>query len=162
MEGFRTKRGRCVFDEQVGELRLHGSWRGYLRNVYAGSTWRFLAMLLLPVFTLVNLYAASRSGLAREFVLGVALVVGIAAVYSVVRFARGFGDDESIPLGAIHFVEGDGRRTHPQFVVYYGEDGEETTCRVTLPSKRLSYTMDEFEEAWRTFERYGVPVELAD
>lgn len=159
MDEFRTEHGRCVVDPTVDELRLDSSWRGYLRNRYEGSRLWFLVTVLSTVFLAFNALSGPPWAVLGGVGIGLGFV-GVAWLHT--RFSR-FTTDETVRLSGIDHVEADGGSsvTNPRFDVHYRRHGERVTRRITLPSKRLSGTMDGYEEAWRTFERHGVPVEHA-
>ncbi|MDY7081403.1 MAG: hypothetical protein SXQ77_03110 [Halobacteria archaeon] len=153
---FRTKRGRCVIDDE--SLRLESSFVGYLKRLKEGNLLIFGSVLLASIFVV----GAFVLGDLRKFLVGVGIGVSIVVVSYAVNRLRGFTSDDKIDLDAIRrvkAVEGTKGLTRPRFVIEY-EKGDKTKKRyVMMPSKWLSYGDDEFEKAKETFQELGVLAE---
>lgn len=157
MESFRTKRGRCIFDTETGELRLTPSWKGQFKRYYEGSKLIFALMVLFMLWGSFQVITAD----LRELVIGLLLLIAILAVGYLSNYVRGFTSRESIPLDAITAVTPiEGRWwTRPRFIVEYEVNGTAKKRYVMLPSPHLSYTDNEFERAKDLFRTHGIPIQ---
>lgn len=160
MDSFRTKRGRCVFDTDAGELRLTSSWRGQFRRYYEGSKPLF-ALLVLAVVALLGFLATADS---QRLLLFAGVLVAVLVLSHAGNYLRGFSTADRIPLDAVVAADpvAGNAMTRPRFVVRYETDGGVKKRYVMLPSRYLSYTDEEFETAKRLFREHGVPVEGDD
>ena len=155
---FRTKRGRCILDIEVDELRLTSSWRGQFKRYYEGSKLIFVMMTLfffgyLPVALLT---AGLQTLLAT---LGIGLIIVAGGQLS--NYVRGFTSTPRIPFDAVTAIESvEGSWwTRPRFVVSYTINETEKKRYVMLPSPHLSYTDEEFEKAKYLFRQHSLPLE---
>ncbi|EMA38087.1 hypothetical protein [Halococcus hamelinensis] len=154
---FRTKRGRCVLDNEAGELRLTSSWRGQFRRYYEGNTLVFVGMVLVLGYLPVVLISLER----RTLLVGLGLLLVLLVGGRLSNYVRGFTSAHRIPLDsvvAIEPIEGS-PVTRPRFVVSYSEAGTVKRRYVMLPSRYLSYTGEEFGEAKSLFRGHDLPVE---
>lgn len=156
VESFRTKRGRCIVDDDAGELRITGSWLGFFERYYEGS--KLMFAVLVGWFCYVAYWVVTTEQFYRRafFVGVVALVIGGYAV----DYARGYTRTNRVPLDSVMAaipVEG-GPLTVPRIVVIYEGEGGIRRRRITLPSSLLSYTEDELERARRLFRDRGISV----
>ncbi|SDZ84636.1 hypothetical protein SAMN04488065_0742 [Haloplanus vescus] len=159
MPSFRTKRGRCVLDDDT--LSLQSSLRGQWRRYREGGRWPALLMAGGMIGAVVTVVVQVLSGNWRPLLIGGGAFLILWGVGRVSNVVRGFTDDEEIPLEAISHVTavpGTSGLTRPRFVVYE-RDGATKKRYVMMPSRWLSYGDEEFDRAKDAFRAVGLAVE---
>jgi len=159
VSSFRTKRGRCVIEDDT--LALESSLRGQLARYREGNRllyWCYVGILLALVG-----WVGSRLlfGFDQRDLLTVGVIVGLLALARGIAWTRGFTSADTIPVSAIDRVNAiDGAKgvTRPRFIVHYERDGDEKKRYVMMASRFLSYGDDEFETAIAVFREHDIPV----
>lgn len=157
MEAFPTQFGRCVLDDESGELRLESDgWRTHLRRRYRRSRVTFALLVGWVLFVVWSLATASLDEL--RWVLGFAVVA--FGVLLVGARLLGYAPTDAVALDDVTHVDAsvDGSLTRPRFVVHYDVDGRGRKARFTLPGKGTAGD-DGAEAVRRAFESRGIHVE---
>lgn len=158
MEAFSTQFGRCVLDDESGELRLEADdWPTHLRRRYRRSRATFALLVGWLLFVGWNLATASLHKL--RWVLGIALIA-FGVLLGVARL-RGYVPTDAVAFDAVTHVDASAgwSLTRPRFVVHYADDGRTRRLRFTLPARRAGADDDPVRGVRRAFESRGIRVE---
>lgn len=160
--GFRTKRGKCVVEDDV--IRLESSAAGYLRHLWHGNRLLFLGfvagVIFAPVVLILQVLAGNAS--PAPMLLGAMVVLLVLLAVRAVYRLRGFTRDKKIPIDKVErvvAVEGTKGLTRPRFVVRYEKEGRIRKRYVLMPSKWLSFGEEELRRAKEVFREAGLPLE---
>ena len=159
MSDFRTKRGRCIIDDEA--LFLSSSWSGQFRRALEGGAlgkiW-LISVTLLPVMLFLSV---GQSGLVHVL-MGAGIGALLLMISLVVNRLRGFGYDRKIlrdDIESFTLVEGSKGLTNPRFILKYRKDGKIRKRYISLPSKLFGYVDEEVEKAREVLESEGFQLE---
>ncbi|MFB6114813.1 MAG: hypothetical protein ABEK04_00865 [Candidatus Nanohalobium sp.] len=156
MASFRTKRGRCILDED--KMYLTSSFKGHMKRLWEGNK------VLLFGFSALYIWIgyAVVFGLDAAVLAGAGLGLVLVAISYITNHFRNFSSDSIIEkdnINSIKASKGSKTLTRPRFVVKFDKNGEEKNRYIMMPSLWLSYGSEEFEKAKEIFRDEGLELE---